>query len=535
MEEEKKKSRVLIIGATGRLGNYLTRFSIESGHPTFALIRNTTLSDKLKSLSDAGVTLLKGSLEDEGSLAEAVSKVDVVISAIPSKHVLDQKLLVRVIKQAGSIKRFIPAEYGANPDKTQVSDLDHGFYSKKSEIRHMIESEGIPYTYICCGLFMRVLLPSLVQPGLQSPPTDKVTVFGDGNVKAVFVNDVDVAAFTIKTIDDPRTLNKTLYLSPPGNICSMNDLVELWEGKIEKKLEKTFATENQLLKKIKETPYPDNMEMVFIYSVFIKGDHTYFDIESCGGVNGTELYPDVKYMTHYLYPIDLSFDLNRVTHYFCSSDDGKSQLFTCVDVIPDMNKEPPIVADRENSIDGEEEEASSQATQSKNVEHFLNNNTNLLRECKRIWSDSETNSRSQVKRLKTNAADNRGNETKNMMVFEEGPSGKKVNHFFHSIFGMTNLGSRRYQKFSTSQNKNLNMGEAEDVNPWIQRWCKRKAADVHEPRGGQEVNSNGTVLEKQQFPSIAAMAMMRKALSGINPTGCRKTNSLFVWNAEDLS
>ncbi|CAA0397484.1 putative pinoresinol-lariciresinol reductase 3 [Arabidopsis thaliana] len=297
MEEEKKKSRVLIIGATGRLGNYLTRFSIESGHPTFALIRNTTLSDKLKSLSDAGVTLLKGSLEDEGSLAEAVSKVDVVISAIPSKHVLDQKLLVRVIKQAGSIKRFIPAEYGANPDKTQVSDLDHGFYSKKSEIRHMIESEGIPYTYICCGLFMRVLLPSLVQPGLQSPPTDKVTVFGDGNVKAVFVNDVDVAAFTIKTIDDPRTLNKTLYLSPPGNICSMNDLVELWEGKIEKKLEKTFATENQLLKKIKETPYPDNMEMVFIYSVFIKGDHTYFDIESCGGVNGTELYPDVKYMT----------------------------------------------------------------------------------------------------------------------------------------------------------------------------------------------------------------------------------------------
>lgn len=67
----------------------------------------------------------------------------------------------------------------------------------------------------------------------------------------VFVNDFDVAAFTIKVIDDPRTLNKTLYLRPPGNICSMNDLVELWERKIEKKLEKFFVTENQLLKKIK--------------------------------------------------------------------------------------------------------------------------------------------------------------------------------------------------------------------------------------------------------------------------------------------
>ncbi|KFK30086.1 isoflavone reductase-like protein [Arabis alpina] len=297
-----KKSRVLIIGATGRLGNYLTRFSIQSGHQTSALIRNSTFSDlsnsvKLKSLSDSGVTLLKGSLDDERSLIEAVKKVDVVITAIPSKHVLDQKLLIKVIKQVGSIKRFIPGEYGADPDKTQVSDLDYGFYSKKSELRRMIESEGIPYTYISCGLYMRILLPSLVQPGLHSPPVDKVTVFGDGNVKAVFVNDADAAAFTIKTIDDPRTLNKTLYLRPHGNVCSLNDLVELWEGKIKKKLEKTYVSENQLLKKIKETPYPDNMEMVFIYSVFIKGDHTYFDIESSSGVNGTELYPDVKYMT----------------------------------------------------------------------------------------------------------------------------------------------------------------------------------------------------------------------------------------------
>lgn len=147
-----------------------------------------------------------------------------------------------------------------------------------------------------------------------------------------------------------------------------------------------------------------------------------------------------------------------------------------VDLIPDMKKEPPIVAERENSIDGDKEEASSQATQSKNVEHFLN--TNFLRECKRIWSDSETNSRSHVKRLKTNTTvDISGNETKSMMVFEEGPSsGKKVNYFFHRIFGINKPGSRRYQKSSTSQIKNLNMGGGEDVSPWIQRWCKQKAA-----------------------------------------------------------
>lgn len=39
------------------------------------------------------------------------------------------------------------------------------------------------------------------------------------------------------------------------------------------------------------------MAMVFIYSAFVKGDQTYFDIKSSGGVDGTQLYPDLKYTT----------------------------------------------------------------------------------------------------------------------------------------------------------------------------------------------------------------------------------------------
>ncbi|KAL5790931.1 hypothetical protein ACOSQ2_005819 [Xanthoceras sorbifolium] len=298
-----KKSRVLIIGAAGRLGFHLAKLSIEYSHPTFALIRDSSsFSDpnrqqKIQSLSTAGATLLKGSLEDEKSLIEALKQVDVVICAIPSKQVLDQKLLIRAIKQAGCIKRFIPSEFGADPNKTQISDLDHNFYSRRSEIRRLIETEGIPYTYICCNLFMIYLLPSLVQPGLKTPPRDKVTIFGDGNKKGVFVKDKDVAAFTISALEDPRTLNKVLYLRPPGNVYSMNELVDAWESKIGKNLEKVYVSEEELLKKIKETPYPDNMEMIFIYSVFIKGDHTYFDVESSGGLEGTRLYPHLKYTT----------------------------------------------------------------------------------------------------------------------------------------------------------------------------------------------------------------------------------------------
>ncbi|KAF8020499.1 hypothetical protein BT93_G1040 [Corymbia citriodora subsp. variegata] len=290
---ESKKSRVLIVGATGNLDHELAKASLNFSHPTFALVRDSAFADpnkqaKLNSLSDAGVTLLKGSLQDEESLIEAIKKVDVVICAVNSTQVLDQKLL---------IQRFIPSEFGLDPDKVQISGMDYNFYSRKAEIRRLVEAEGIPYTFVSCNFYTSYLLPSLVQPELKAPPRDEIKIYGDGNIKGVFVKECDVAAFTISTLDDPLTLNKVLYLRPPGNVYSMNELADIWETKIKKKLQKMYVSEEELLHKIRETPYPGNMSFVFIYSVFIKGDQTYFDIELSGGLEGTQLYPHVKYTT----------------------------------------------------------------------------------------------------------------------------------------------------------------------------------------------------------------------------------------------
>ncbi|CAL4884896.1 unnamed protein product [Urochloa decumbens] len=291
------RSRVLVVGATGRLGGSLARASLAAGHPTFALVRPHHFarpdSPSLAPLVAAGATLLEGSLEDYQSLLEAVRQVDVVICAVPTKLALEQKPLIRAIKEAGCVKRFIPAEFGLDPTKVQIGDMDYGFYEKKIEIRHLIEAEGIPHTYICCNFFMRYLLPSLVQPGLDAPPRDKIKIFGDGNTKGVFVKDGDVAQFTICTIDDPRTLNKTVYLRPPGNVCSMNELANLWETKINKSLKRIYITEEQLLKEILDAPFPLKMDLIFIYSAFVKGDHTYFEIDSL--IEGTQLYPHVNY------------------------------------------------------------------------------------------------------------------------------------------------------------------------------------------------------------------------------------------------
>lgn len=65
----------------------------------------------------------------------------------------------------------------------------------------------------------------------------------------------DIAAYTIEAVDDPRTLNKVVFIKPPKNTYSFNELVALWEKKIGKTLEKEYITEEQLLKQIEGDPH----------------------------------------------------------------------------------------------------------------------------------------------------------------------------------------------------------------------------------------------------------------------------------------
>ena len=69
----------------------------------------------------------------------------------------------------------------------------------------------------------------------------------------IFMDEDDVATYTIKTIDDPRTLNKTVYLQPPDNILTHKQLVEKWEEMIGKKLEKITISEQDFLASMKGT------------------------------------------------------------------------------------------------------------------------------------------------------------------------------------------------------------------------------------------------------------------------------------------
>ncbi|KAB1220656.1 Isoflavone reductase-like protein [Morella rubra] len=297
-----QKSRILIIGGSGYLGKYIVGASAKAGHPTFALVRESTLSDPVKgklieNFNNLGVTLHHGDLHDHESLVKAIKLVDVVISAVGYTQVAEQVKIIAAIKEAGNVKRFIPSEFGNDVEHSHVVEPAKSGFDAGVQIRRTVEAEGIPFTCVSCNYFAGYFLPTLAQPEATAPPRDKVCIFGDGNAKAIFNTEEDIATYTIRAVDDPRTLNKILYLRLPRNIYSFNELVALWEKKIGKPLEKIYVPEEQILKDIKESQFPLNVFLAINHSVFVKGDHTNFAIDPSFAVEASELYPDVKYTT----------------------------------------------------------------------------------------------------------------------------------------------------------------------------------------------------------------------------------------------
>ncbi|KAG5543181.1 hypothetical protein RHGRI_016060 [Rhododendron griersonianum] len=185
-----EKTKILIIGATGYIGKFIVEASAKSGHPTFALVRESTVSDPAKAklidgFKNSGVTVLHGDLYDHESLVKAIKQVDVVISTVSTMQLLDQVKIIAAIKEVGNIKRFFPSEFGGDVDRVNGVEPAKTLFAMKVQIRRAIEAEGIPRTYVCSNDFAGYFLPTLAQEGLSAPPRDKAIILGDGNPKGM--------------------------------------------------------------------------------------------------------------------------------------------------------------------------------------------------------------------------------------------------------------------------------------------------------------------------------------------------------------
>ncbi|XP_062204427.1 isoflavone reductase homolog [Phragmites australis] len=299
-----EKSRVLVVGGTGYIGRRIVKASLAQGHPTFVLMRPEIGLDvdklqMLLSFKAQGARLVEASLDDHAGLVAAVAQVDVVVSAISGVHLRSHNLLlqhklVEAIKEAGNVKRFIPSEFGMDPSRMGHA-LEPGkvTFDEKMELRRAIEEAKIPHTYISANCFAAYFCANLAQMRTVLPPKEIVQVYGDGNVKVIFVDEDDVGTYTIKSVDDPRTLNKTIYLRPNENILTHNEVIAKWEKLSGKVLQKIHIPADKFLASMKDVDFGTQVGIGHFYHIFYEGCLTNFDIKD--DEEATLLYPEVQY------------------------------------------------------------------------------------------------------------------------------------------------------------------------------------------------------------------------------------------------
>ncbi|KAL7223232.1 hypothetical protein ACSBR1_024820 [Camellia fascicularis] len=295
----------MIVGSTGFIGRFVAEACLDSGRPTFLLVRSFHHSATLSSLRHKGALLIPGSINDQDLMEKVLRehKIEVVISAVGGESILDQLVLIHAIKSVGTVKRFLPSEFGHDIDRADPVEPGLAMYKEKRMVRRALEEAGIPYTYICCNSIAAWPYHDNTHPADVIPPLDRFHIYGDGSVKAYFVAGNDIGKFTIKSIDDDRTVNKSVHFQPKCNLLNMNELASLWEKKLGHTLPRVTITEDDLLAAAEKMCIPESIVASFTHDIFIKGCQINYALDKPTDVEVTSLYPDASFRT-----IDECFD-----------------------------------------------------------------------------------------------------------------------------------------------------------------------------------------------------------------------------------
>uniref|UniRef100_A0ACD5XWM2 Uncharacterized protein n=1 Tax=Avena sativa TaxID=4498 RepID=A0ACD5XWM2_AVESA len=283
------RSRILVIGGTGNIGRHLVTASLDAGHPTAVLVRPSAVASPPT----------PGDMNDHGSLVAAMRQHgEVVICAVGQGRPLEldgQLNIIQAIQEAGCVKRFVPSEFGCDVEHAeQTLEPAKSMMESKLRVRQVIREVGIPHTIICSNWAIGLLLSGLNENG---PLSTGVNIFGDETTQAIFLDEKDMSRLAIRAVEDPRTLDKVLYVRPPTNVCSFGQLVHLLEKKTGKTLERNYVSEQELAKKIQEAPFPLNFQLAMVHSTLVHAGSFMDTFDASVGVEAAQLYPDVQFVT----------------------------------------------------------------------------------------------------------------------------------------------------------------------------------------------------------------------------------------------
>ncbi|XP_059315519.1 leucoanthocyanidin reductase-like, partial [Lycium ferocissimum] len=286
------------------IGQFIAQASLDANRRNYILVRSfpDNFHPKIKIIKgfeDKGAIILHGAINNQKFMEDTLRKheIDIVISAVGGESIRDQLVLVQAMKAVGTIKRFLPSEFGHEVDRSDPVEPGLNMYKEKRKVRRLIEEMSIPYTYICCNSVASWPYYDNKHPSEVLPPLDHFQIYGDGTVKAYFVAGADIGKFTIKAAEDNRTVDKGVHFRPQCNFLNMNEIATLWETKIGRTLPRVTITEDVLLAVAAEKIIPKSVVAALTHEIFIRGCQIEFSIDGIKDLEVCDLYPNESFCT----------------------------------------------------------------------------------------------------------------------------------------------------------------------------------------------------------------------------------------------
>tara|TARA_B100001564_G_scaffold338718_1_gene330798 strand:+ start:110 stop:997 length:888 start_codon:yes stop_codon:yes gene_type:complete len=213
------KNKILLAGATGYLGRFITEELVEKGYDVKIVVRNKEKID----LEAQNLTILEAQVTQPETLKEICKNIDVVISTVGITRQkdgltymdVDFQSNVNLIDEAKKrgVKKFIYISV-LNGEKLRHLKICEA----KEKLGDYLKSSGMDYCIIRPNGFF-----SDMKDFLKMAKTGKVYLFGDGKLKLNPIHGKDLANEVVNAI---RQDKKEINIGGP-DLLSQNEIAEL--------------------------------------------------------------------------------------------------------------------------------------------------------------------------------------------------------------------------------------------------------------------------------------------------------------------
>lgn len=262
---------VLVVGATGLVGNEVCQNLRRLGEPVRALVRRTSSTEKLERLRSSGAELCIGDLKDPQSLAVACRGVDAVVSTASSTLSRQPGDSIQSVDAEGQLN-LVNAAKGANVNRfvfvsfRRTPEVSFPLADAKQHVENAIRD--LNFTVIQASWFMEVWLsPAL---GFDYAKAE-ARIYGPGTNPISWVSYGDVAEFCASALRHPASERKTIEFGGPEALSPL-EVVSRFEKIGGRPFRLEHVPERMLVSQFEEASDPLQKSFAALMLGYARGD-----------------------------------------------------------------------------------------------------------------------------------------------------------------------------------------------------------------------------------------------------------------------